>query len=891
MAHYQAQPTIFKHGAVWLRADFHLHTRADAEFVYAGDPSYFASKYVEQLEREQIHIAVITNHNKFDLTEFKELRKAAERKEIYLLPGIELSITGGNKGLHILVVFDDSWIYNPENKNYIEDFIKVAFTGKSGYDRTPYDQNSRLTFNQVCSELDHFDRDYFIVMAHVDDSSGLFCELSARGLSDLIGSEDFKKRVLALQKSRTRDNRKHSPDLALVEGTDSAHAGIEGIGQSNMVGSVMQKTYLKLGAFNFTALKYALRCHKQRVNTAPPTRQGLFVKKLTINPDTESEISIPFNAGLNTLIGVRGGGKSSVLEAVRYALGVSLPDDVHRREDREYKEKIVRRLLRNGGVRLELADSTGQTAFFVERMDGEQAEVFDSGRNPIPAKRPQDLFEVAYFGQKDLEKAGENFDGRFIENKLLQRDLEKLKAQTQQAIQDVRETWSSLNKLQGELAELDDVNAEIKRLQNLQVVYQTHNLQNRLELITLYDTEEDFLRSAQELLHQMCTEIGGHLDNNIEELQQWLLREPKVEAQIFSENIFPAILKILDTWRYWHQQVRFSDTGSNELLRQFVESVHLFELQRQTKRAEIESVKQQIDDPNIDVEIFRELERHLRINKQKQQVLQKKEKEHKTLREKLNLQTDYLVECWKNEHNVVSRAIDEFNNTSSSIHLTVNFMGDSAAFAVKLKEWAKGSNLRDNHYAQLVEHYQSGIVLYRDIDKDDSALYNILKGGFLLPKFQESMQNSELDLLTWRTPDRYEFIYNGKPLADHSLGQRATALAAFILAHQDKDLFLIDQPEDDLDNQTVARELIKQVVSTKVNTQYIFATHNPNIVVLGDSDQVIECRFPNDQLDLGESGSIDEKKVQETVVNIMEGGKEAMKTRAMFYQIANSWKH
>ena len=128
-------------------------------------------------------------------------------------------------------------------------------------------------------------------------------------------------------------------------------------------------------------------------------------------------------------------------------------------------------------------------------------------------------------------------------------------------------------------------------------------------------------------------------------------------------------------------------------------------------------------------------------------------------------------------------------------------------------------------------------------------------------------------------------------MSEYSLGQRATALTAFILAQQHKDLFLIDQPEDDLDNQTVAQELIKQVVSTKHSTQYIFATHNPNIVVLGDADQVIECQFIDEAFKNNIAAGIDEREVQSAVINIMEGGVEAIKTRTAFYQIVNSWKH
>ena len=55
--------------------DFHLHTRKDKEFKYSGDEDRFVSDYIDKLKEEKIGLGVITNHNKFDLGEFKALKK------------------------------------------------------------------------------------------------------------------------------------------------------------------------------------------------------------------------------------------------------------------------------------------------------------------------------------------------------------------------------------------------------------------------------------------------------------------------------------------------------------------------------------------------------------------------------------------------------------------------------------------------------------------------------------------------------------------------------------------------------------------------------------------------------------------------------------------------
>jgi hypothetical protein len=54
---------LFKNGSVWLKADFHLHTKADKEFVYKGEENDFVKSYLMKLKENEINIGVITNHN------------------------------------------------------------------------------------------------------------------------------------------------------------------------------------------------------------------------------------------------------------------------------------------------------------------------------------------------------------------------------------------------------------------------------------------------------------------------------------------------------------------------------------------------------------------------------------------------------------------------------------------------------------------------------------------------------------------------------------------------------------------------------------------------------------------------------------------------------------
>jgi ABC-type lipoprotein export system ATPase subunit len=104
---------------------------------------------------------------------------------------------------------------------------------------------------------------------------------------------------------------------------------------------------------------------------------------------------------------------------------------------------------------------------------------------------------------------------------------------------------------------------------------------------------------------------------------------------------------------------------------------------------------------------------------------------------------------------------------------------------------------------------------------------------------------------------------------------------------KENDLIIIDQPEDDLDNQTIYADVITELKKIKNKTQFIFATHNPNIPVLGDCEQIISCSFNNDLIDV-KTGSIDNRVIQQNIVDIMEGGDDAFDKRKKMYDL---WKH
>lgn len=96
---------------------------------------------------------------------------------------------------------------------------------------------------------------------------------------------------------------------------------------------------------------------------------------------------------------------------------------------------------------------------------------------------------------------------------------------------------------------------------------------------------------------------------------------------------------------------------------------------------------------------------------------------------------------------------------------------------------------------------------------------------------------------------------------------------------------IIDQPEDNLDNRMVGRTLTSILAELKERRQIIVTTHNPNIVVGGDAEQVIVLDASTArQARVEATGSIDDDVIIDNVIRIMEGGKEAFEERERRYE-------
>lgn len=178
----------------------------------------------------------------------------------------------------------------------------------------------------------------------------------------------------------------------------------------------------------------------------------------------------------------------------------------------------------------------------------------------------------------------------------------------------------------------------------------------------------------------------------------------------------------------------------------------------------------------------------------------------------------------------------------------------------------------------------NGDTFICDIFGENRNSATLLKKGFDLSAFYN-----------WIFDDYYEVNYfiNFKKRALETLspGQKGLALMKiFLKLDKSTKPLLIDQPEDNLDNKSVYLDLVNDIREIKKKRQVIIATHNPNLVVNTDSEQVIIAKF-EDNPDIGQpriryyAGALEDIDIRKEVCNILEGGDTAFIKREERYSL------
>jgi len=141
-----------------------------------------------------------------------------------------------------------------------------------------------------------------------------------------------------------------------------------------------------------------------------------------------------------------------------------------------------------------------------------------------------------------------------------------------------------------------------------------------------------------------------------------------------------------------------------------------------------------------------------------------------------------------------------------------------------------------------------------------------------------------LELQETEWDDEEAILLNGIPVNEKSPGQRSSAMLPLI-ALAEKTPLIIDQPEDNLDKRLIGTVLSRVLAELKEQRQIIVCTHDPNILVGGDAEQIVVLDAESERKGHVEKhGSIDNDDIIQTVVDLLEGGNEAFERREQRYK-------
>jgi len=160
------------------------------------------------------------------------------------------------------------------------------------------------------------------------------------------------------------------------------------------------------------------------------------------------------------------------------------------------------------------------------------------------------------------------------------------------------------------------------------------------------------------------------------------------------------------------------------------------------------------------------------------------------------------------------------------------------------------------------------------------------------PAEQEAFQQWSKNFAHWifnteHISVRYEILYDGIDIRKLSPGTRGIVLLLLYLALDEADdrPLIIDQPEENLDPKSVFDELVSLFTAAKTKRQVIMVTHNANLVINTDADQIIVANAsPSEGGQLPSftytAGGLEDAEIRKVVCDILEGGEKAYRERA-----------
>lgn len=922
-------------GSRWWKFDFHTHTPASSDYDAQERDSISARDWLLAYMRSGIDAVVVTDHNSSDWIERLQLALPALAgeapapegyRDLVLFPGIEITT---HDDVHLLAVFA------PGTPKSTLDGLLCGRLQWSGLDKPNAERMCTASSSDVIDAIHdlgglalpaHVEQAKGICHGHVD-AAGAFVPYFRRPLDSVLdkvdGLEVHDRGSVAYRHFAGRIK-----GFAEVAGSDYPHC---------LANAGQRFTWLKMTRPDFDGLKLALLDPEQAVRRydeirGDPQRQpalrieSIDIDRLSLHR-TQPPLSLRFSPWYTALIGGRGSGKSSVVEALRLALGRDV--DLESLEP----ESEVRRSFENFSKKYESRDKPGvmldetKLAAVVVKDDGVTAERYRyvwtfAGRSlrveqwdganweasALDAAQARERFPISIFSQKQIFSLAQR-------PQALLTYLDKAAAVGKTAWQaefdackrDFLSARARLRDLEAALRQRAPLLAEQKELERKARVFAQSHYADRLRVFQ-YEKQQkqrltDFtsgLRREVESLRESLADEGRFKDW---ELTGWQSNRPE-EKEIETDA---AGLRVALASAY--QSIREQAAAMQRLVEDFDAKAQGSSWHAQNRQAEndynalvAEMRAQGVEGPQ---QAAAALQRKEAVEKELT-LLEQKAAELAKARAACKKACARMIHVRKNltrrRQAFVDKVIGEARITN--LRISLRSFGDVEGGRERFRQilQLKNGTFTGDIWSEADENGVSTGVLADLLFAQDQSplakrLYRLkadLEDGVgraflgLHGKLNQALERLDADawdsLWTWFPEDKVCIEHRDRPkgswrnLELASAGQKTAAILSFLLAHGEEPLVL-DQPEDDLDNALIYELVVRQLRDNKSRRQLIVVTHNANIVVNGDAEMVQPMEVRKRQIEAREGGGLQERHVRERICALMEGGREAFEQR------------
>lgn len=582
--------------------------------------------------------------------------------------------------------------------------------------------------------------------------------------------------------------------------------------------------------------------------------------------------------GLNVLIGPRGVGKTTLLELVGHALGTGRASS----DSEQQQNRRVKAMLADGEVVLDIEDNDSSYRVIVD-ADGAGRRLESAGR-------------ALMLGQNELEAIASDRESRL---RLLDfraptateapPDSEEIQSLTRQLfslrqqIEVLEEAVRTRAVLESDLSGLEAEEASRMDVASSAMTVRRDSLRNLEDQLSAVEAQSSQAAVAIELLNGLQSQSRSLAYSITEALALPLAPDD-------GRMVRPSIGRA-------ERAIEAVGEEMDRAGKQLAKAQHEREQRALEIRSAAEPLRSELDAAERGLGELTARMRRIRTELERLSGEESRLRELYARRDSLLLRREQLLdeaELWAERlyMNRLEVANSVSQNLTSRVTVKIEHLSDSTKFRDFLAASLRQSGLR---YATVAEAISKSLLprqlllLIENFDVNVAAQITEIPSDRLARAF-EHMNNPDtlVRLSAVRLEDVADFLLMDgstlKSVESLSTGQKCAVTLPILLTEHSR-LLILDQPEDHLDNAFLVDSVVVGLNNRSVaQAQTLVATHNANIPVLGSASNVISLRSDGRRGYLDEAGSYSDQRIVETITSLMEGGEDAFRQRAEFYQ-------